>query len=107
MKTYKDTEKEIQEGDRYFAVSYEVLPIVKKEDKYYAHIIMSCFDEQSEEEDCLMFEYLDMLQAMFTCLHGVGQRRTVGGMYAEQGPNRAAPGSAALAFIRAGPNLDD
>lgn len=56
MKTYKDTEKEITEGNRYFAVYYEVLPIG---DKYYAQIIMSCFDDQSEEEDCLMFEYLE------------------------------------------------
>lgn len=59
MKTYKDTQKEIQEGDRYFSVEIEVLPIVRKEDKYYAHISMSCFDEQSEESDSPMFEYLE------------------------------------------------
>jgi hypothetical protein len=58
-KYYKDTKKEITEGDMYFSIEETVLPIVKREDKYYAHIAMSCFDDQSEESDSLMFEHLD------------------------------------------------
>jgi hypothetical protein len=66
MKTYKDTQKEIQEGDKYFSIEINVLPIVKREDKYYANISMSCFDEQSEDSDSLMFEYLE--NAIIHCM---------------------------------------
>lgn len=65
-KHFKDTGKEIQEGDRYFAIETEVLSIAKKEDKYHAHISMSCFDEQSEEFDSLMFEHLE--NAIMHCM---------------------------------------
>jgi hypothetical protein len=64
MKTYQDTQKEIQEGDRYFAIEINVLPIVRKEDKYHAHISMSCFDE--EESDSLIFEHLE--NAIMHCM---------------------------------------
>lgn len=67
MKTYQDTKKEIQEGDTYFAVEINVLPIARKEDKYHAHISMSCFDEQSG--DSVMFEHLE--NAILHCMEDI------------------------------------
>lgn len=57
---YYDTEDEIIEGAIYFAVESEVLPIAKKQDKYYAHIVMSVADDQTLEIDNnLRFLYLE------------------------------------------------
>lgn len=65
-KHFKDTGKEIQEGDKYFAIETEVLPIAKREDKYHVHISMSRFDYESEESDSLMFEHLE--NAIMHCM---------------------------------------